>query len=86
MCGDRKTIHEKKFNQINGKRESDQRLDKIGIVRDMIEYRETRDYLQHTKKIVQANYLEVTEGSSEDEDYELLQEHNKSTDSRGLHE
>ena len=52
----------------------------------MIEYRETRDYLQHTKKIVQANYLEATEGSSEDEDNESLQEHNRSTDSRGLHE
>ena len=86
LCGDRKKIPERDFNSMNRRRESDQRLDKVGIIGDMIEYRETRDYFQNAKRTIQANFLEVNEESSEDEDNESPQKHNRSTDSQGLHE
>ena len=85
MCGDRKKIPEKDFNRINRGRKSDQRLDKVGIFGDMIEYRETREYSHNVRETIQAHYLEVIEKSSEDEDSDGNQEANISTDSKGLY-
>ena len=85
LCGDRKTIPERDFNKINRGRESDQRLDKVGIIGDMIEYRETREYTPNPGENIQAHYLEVIEKSSEDEDSDGNQEANISTDSKGLY-
>ena len=52
-------------------------MNKVGIVGDMMEYRETREYFHNVGETIQAHYLEVIEKSSEDEDSDGNQGANK---------
>ena len=83
LCGEAKQIPERDFNRINRGRKSDQRLDRVGIVGDMIEYRETRDYVHNIGDAIQVHYLEVIEKSSEEEDSDGNQAANITADSQG---
>ena len=86
MCGFMGIIPQKEFNRINSGRTKDQYLSRMGFLNDgLVKCRETRDAMI-TIDTHQINYLEAKEDSLQEGWDESIQEHNRSTNSEGLHE